>query len=344
MGGTIGMPQATFSRTRRTGGGEVKRLLAAVMGVGLVSTATMVRAVDPPAITIHAGKADSLNHALALQFAEAVAQGSNALTVEVEESQGSVQNIKDALNRGGTYVFTAPPSLIAQARRGDKPFTRNRRYGDIRALFPIPAQTVQWIVRADSDARDLTDLAGKSLVPGAKGSVSEVQTASALRALGLVERVQLIDIDSAGAEAALAGNQVAGIAMAGTVPLPAINDLAKATPVRLLSLTEAELAKVLAADDSTLAQVIPGGTYPGQDADVTSIALPAGAYATTAMSQQTAYAITKAFWSQKPALGQRNPPWSAVTPASLAALGVKLHPGALLYYREAGIKVPAALR
>jgi uncharacterized protein len=325
-------------------GGVVKRLFAAMMGVGLLSTPTTARAADPPPIVIHAGKADSFNHALARQFAEAVAQGSNALTVEVEESQGSVQNIKDALARGGTYVFTAPPSLIAQARRGEKPFARNRRYRDIRALFPIPAQTVQWIVRADSDAHDLADLAGKSLAPGAKGSVSEVQTNSALHALGLAERVQLIDIDSAGAKAALAGSQVAGIAMAGAVPLPAINDLAKATPVRLLSLAPGELAKVLAADDSTVAQVIPRGTYPGQDRDVTSIALPAGAYATTAMSEKTAYAITKAFWSQKGALSQRNPPWGTVTPASLAALGVKLHPGALSYYREAGVNVPAALR
>jgi uncharacterized protein len=137
---------------------------------------------------------------------------------------------------------------------------------------------------------------------------------------------------------------VAGIARAGAVPLPAINDLAKATPVRLLSLAPGELAKVLAADDSTVAQVIPRGTYPGQDRDVTSIALPAGAYATTAMSEKTAYAITKAFWSQKGALSQRNPPWGTVTPASLAALGVKLHPGALSYYREAGVNVPAALR
>jgi TRAP transporter TAXI family solute receptor len=322
----------------------VKRLLAATLGIGLLSAATVPPHRDPAAIVIHAGKADSVNHALALQFAEAVAEGNAQLTVEVEESQGSVQNIKDALARGDTYVFTAPPSLIAQARRGEKPFARDARYRDIRALFSIPAQTLQWVVRADSSARDLADLADNSLVPGAKGSLAEVQTASALRALGLAERVQLIEIDAAGAEAALAGNQVTGIALAGAFPLPAINDLAKATPIRLLGLSPAELPRVLAADDSTRAQVIPHGTYPGQDVDVTSIALPAGAYATTAMSATTAYAITKAFWSQKWALGQRSPPWSAITPASLAALGVRVHPGALRYYREAGIKVPAALR
>ncbi len=62
------------------------------------------------------------------------------------------------------------------------------------------------------------------------------------------------------------------------------------------------------------------------------------------MSNATAYAVTKAFWSQKDVLARRNPPWDAVTPDALAALGVKLHKGALRYYKEAGVNVPAALR
>lgn len=318
---------------------------AAISCALLLLAAAPGRAADAPTtIVVRAGKADSLSHALAVQFAEALAQGNNALTVQVEESQGSVRNIIDTLHRGGNYIFTAPPNLIVQARRGEKPFTRNARYRAIRALFPIPPLTMHWLVRTDAGIRRFHDLAGKSFVPGAKASFSERQTVSALHVLGLDRRVQLIDIDPAGARAALTGRQVAGEALAGTVPLPAVTELAKAMPVRLLSLTHAELTKVLAADDSLVAATIPKGTYPGQDEDVVSVALPTGVYATTAMSDKTAYTITKAFWSQKWALGQRNPPWNSVSPASLATLGVRLHRGALRYYKEAGIKVPPGLR
>ncbi len=324
----------------------MRRACAAVCGaVLLLFSALPGRAADaPPTIVVHAGKADSLSHALAVQFAEALAQGNNALTVQVEESQGSVQNIMDALHRGDHYVFTTPPNLISQAKRGEKPFRRDARYRRIRALFPVPPLTLHWVVRADSGIKDLAGLAGKSLAPGGKGSFAERQTVSALHALGLEQRVQLIDIDPSGAREALAGHQVAGLALAGTVRLPALGDLAKTTPIHLLGLTHAERAKVLAADDSLVAQAIPAGTYPGQEAAVATVALPTGVYTTTVMSDATAYAITKAFWSQKWALGQHNPPWSLVTPAALAELGVKLHRGALRYYREAGIKVPAALR
>ena len=300
---------------------------------------------SPAAIDIHAGKADSAYHALAVQFAEAVAIAANgSLTLDVHESQGSVQNIIEALHHDPNYIFTATPSLIAQARRGEKPFSRDPRYGAIRALFPIPALTMHWLVRADSGVKDFSDLVGRSFIPGGKGSYSEQQTAAILHTLGIEASVQLIDIDAGAAPAALLGKQVIGAALAGPYPMPAVQDLAGKMPVRLLSLTPAQLKKTLASDDSTVAQIIPKGTYPGIDEDTATIALPAGAYTTARMSDAVAYAVTKAFWTQQGALALRNPPWGAVRPAALAALGVRLHPGALRYYREIGVKIPQALR
>lgn len=321
------------------------RTFAAACCAAALLIAAAASAAEAPPITVRAGKADSVNHALAVQFAEAIANGANGkLTLVVEESQGSVQNIIEAPRRGANYVFTTPPNLIAQARRGDKPFKHNARFGEIRALFPIPAQTMHWVVRADSGVERFADLAGKPFIPGGKGSFGERQTASALHVLGLDKQVQLIDVDTGGAPAALAHGQVIGLALAGSYPMPQVTELARAGDIRLLGFERDELAKVLAADDSTMAQIIPKGTYPGVAQEITSVALPAGAYTTSRMSEATAYAITKAFWSQKRALAQRNPPWDAVTPAGLATLGVKLHKGALRYYRESGATVPAALR
>ena len=318
----------------------------AIAGCALAFAGTAVRAADPPAsIVIRAGKADSPSHALARQFAEAVAVAVNgAYTLDVQESQGSVENVQDAVTTRRNYIFTAGPNVIAEARRGAKPFAPNRRYRAIRALFPIPATTVHWVVRQDSGIRTLQDLAGHSFIVGGKGSIAERVTTETLQALGIDGAVQLMDIDGAAAPAALKGNQVSGFALAGAYPLPAVLALAGATPIRLLAVTPREARKILAGDDSLALETVPKGTYPGLDQDVTALSLPAGAYTTTAMSAATAYAVTKAFWSQRDALAKRNPPWQAVSPAALATLKVRLHRGALRYYREAGIKVPPALR
>ena len=295
-------------------------------------------------ITVHAGKADSPNYALAKQFAEALAlAGNGAFTLVVEESQGSVQNVMDVLTQDENYIFTASSGVIAQARRGDKPFDPDQRYDDIRALFPIPAQTIHWIVRRDSAIKTLADLAGHSLIAGNQGSLSERVTEEALQAVGIGKAAQLIDTDLAGGPAALKAGQVDGLALTGGYPLPAVTALARAMPIRILSLPPALIAKVRAADDSTAGILIPKGTYPGVDYEAATIALPAGVYTTFDMTNAIAYALTKAFWSQRFALAKKNPAWAEIVPAYLASLGVKLHPGARRYYAEAGIKVPAAL-
>jgi len=324
--------------------------------VAALSLATFVSASAPFAalgqakektlsVTVHAGKSDSPNYQLARQFSEAlVLAGNGAFALDVKESQGSVRNVMDAPRSAPNSIFTASRSVIRQARRGAKPFSSNPGYYDIRALFPIPFQTVHWVVRQDSGIQAVADLAGHSFIPGNKGSISERLTAAVLQSLSIEKKVQLIDIDVGAAPSAVMDNRVSGLAIAGSYPVSMVADIAKATPIRLLGLEPSEMAKILAADDSVVEQVVPGGTYPGIDQDVATIAVPAGAYTTVRMSAGTAYALTKAFWSQLSALAERNPAWRAIAAAALPALGIRLHPGALRYYTEAGIPVPSALR
>ncbi|MDE2165828.1 MAG: TAXI family TRAP transporter solute-binding subunit [Alphaproteobacteria bacterium] len=296
-------------------------------------------------IVVHAGKPDSPNYVLARQFAGALAlAGNGAFTLVVAESQGSVENVADIEKMGGDYIFTAGPSVILQAQRGDKPFTKNPRFAGIRALFPIPAQTIHFVVRRDGKIKNLAELVGQSFIPGTRGTLGERITEETFQVLGLANRVQVIDSDAAGAPAALKARQVGGFAIAGSFPLPSLVKLAKTTPIRLLGLTPAAIKRIRAADDSVRAIIIPRGTYAGLTKDVTTLALPAGAYTTLRMTNATAYALTKAFWSQRVALAKKNPAWTAIRLSQLVSLGVRLHPGALRYYREVGVRIPAGLR
>lgn len=326
----------------------MKRVFAAAacLALSCVAVPSLAAAKETTiSITVRAGKADSPNYTLARQFSEALALGGNgAYNLDVRESQGSVQNVIDAPKSSANTIFTASRSVIWQAHRGAKPFAKNPGYYDIRALFPIPFQAVHWVVRQDSGIHTLADLAGHSFVPGNKGSISERLTASVLQVLGIEKKVQLIDIDVGAAPAAVMNNKVSGLAIAGSFPLPMVNQIAAATPIRLLALGEPELTKILAGDDSVVKQVVPAGTYPGVDTDVTTIAVPAGAYTTTRMNSAVAYALTKSLWSQQAGLVKRNPAWQGVTTAIIRTLGVKLHAGALRYYDEAGIAIPPAMR
>jgi uncharacterized protein len=318
----------------------------AAAAVFLAATlAAAAAAGDSGTLVLRAGKVGGPYHALAQQLVEAVAMAPILdLTLDLEESQGSVQNIIDAVHADRPGVFTAPPSLVLQAKKGEKPFDPDPGYDDVRALFTIPYQTMHWVVRADGEIRRFGDLVGAPFIPGTRGSLGERQTAAVLKVLDIEGKVPAIDIDAAAAIPALVEGKVAGFAMAGPYPLPAIAELARMIPIRLLGLRPDEAFKVLGYDDGLTTVKIPKGTYPGVDQDVLTVALPVGAYTTTRMSEATAYALTKAFWTRKQELERQHPSWRATTPETLAVLGVKLHRGARRYYAEAGIEVPAGLK
>ena len=157
--------------------------------------------------------------------------------------------------------------------------------------------------------------------------------------------MQLIDVDVPAAPAALKGNQVSGLAVSGSFPVPTLVDLARATPIRLISLPSANIAKVIAGDDSTAAEVIPKGTYPGIDADVTTLVR------SRRRLHHRAHARRPPPMPSPRRSGRSMPPWCSTTrpgrrspPPRFPTLRVRLHTGALRYYDEAGITVPKTLR
>ncbi|MDA0225092.1 MAG: TAXI family TRAP transporter solute-binding subunit [Proteobacteria bacterium] len=311
-----------------------------LLALGLLVAATAQSANAETRVTYKSAKSTSSYYQMAVQIAEAVKSNSKGgIIVTVEESQGSVQNVKEAAARAGNYVFTTPPVLIKQAMSGEKAFApKNPAFDKIRALFPIPALTMHYVVRADAKVAKFADLAGKSFIIG-KGSFGANEAAANFKLFGLEGKVQLANVELNSAVPALKNGQVQGFATAGSYPAPNVLEAAASLPVTLLSMTDDE---VKATKRTRL--VIPKGTYPGVDQDTVTTSLPVGAYTTTAMDEQTAYQLTKIFWSRKADMAKSNPWWNGVTGDMLATLAGKLHPGAARYYREAGIAIPDALK
>jgi len=315
----------------------IRKLLPALAAVALLALGQPAGAETR--VTYKSAKSTSSYYQMAVQIAEAVKSGTaGGIIVTVEESQGSVQNVKEAANRGGNYVFTTPPVLIKLATAGKKMFEpKNPAYDKIRSLFVIPSLTMHFVVREDAGVADFAGLAGKDFIIG-KGSFGAREAAKNFASFGLEGQVKLIDVELNAAVSALKNRQVDGFATAGSYPAPNVIEAAAGTKIRLLSMSDQQVA---ATKRTRL--VIPAGTYPGVDYDVVTTSLPVGAYTTTAMDDDTAYSLTKAYWSQKARMGKANPWWDGVSSAMLSTLGAKLHPGALRYYREAGTALPEGL-
>jgi len=314
----------------------VKKLSVATIA-GSVMFAATVQAETR--VTYKSAKSTSSYYQMAVQIAEAVKAGSNGdIILTVEESQGSVQNVKEAAVRPGNYVFTTPPVLVKLALAGKAMFKgkTNPKFANIRALFPIPSLTMHFVVRSDSGINSFADLEGKSILIG-KGSFGAREGAKYLKLFGLDGKVNLANVELSNAVPALKNKQIDGFVTAGSYPAPNVIEAAAGTGVKILSLSDAQIKKT-----KRTKLVIPGGTYAGVENDITTTSLPVVAYTTTNMNNATAYELTKTYWEQKAKMGTDNPWWNGVSAKMLKNITGKIHPGAIKYYKEKNIALPAS--
>src|SRR6056297_206820 len=290
-------------------------------------------------VTYKSAKSTSSYYQMAVQIAEAMQDATaGEISVTVEESQGSVQNVMEVRARGGDYVFTTPPVLVRLAQGGKAMFEGkgDPAFDDIRALFPIPSLTMHFVMSAESGATTFDDLKGKTILLG-KGSFGAREGEKYLGLFGVQDEVTIADVELSNAVPALKNGQIDGCVTAGSWPAPNVVEAAASTGVTVLSLSDEQIAQT-----KRTKLVIPAGTYAGQDADIVTTSLPVVAYTTIKMDDETAYRLTKTFWESKGKMEEAAPWWTGVDSGLMENITGKIHPGALRYYEEAGIALTDA--
>ncbi|WP_278923554.1 MULTISPECIES: TAXI family TRAP transporter solute-binding subunit [Pseudophaeobacter] len=290
-------------------------------------------------ITYKSAKAGSSYFQMAAQIAEAMKAGTGGdISVTVEESQGSVQNVMEVRARGGDYVFTTPPALVGLAQGGKAMFEGkgDPAFDEIRALFPIPSLTMHFVMSTDSGISSFADMEGKTILLGS-GSFGAREGAKYLNLFGLEGKVTIADSELSNAVNALKNGQIDGFVTAGSFPAPNVIEAAASTGVTVLSLDDDQIA---ASKRTRL--TIPAGTYTGQAEDITTTSLPVVAYSTTKMDDDTAYMLTKTYWETRENMAKDAAWWAGVSADMLSNITTQIHPGAIRYYQEIGVALDAA--
>ena len=306
-------------------------------GVVAALAITATSATAETRVTYKSAKSTSSYYQMAVQIAEAM-KASSDIIVTVEESQGSVQNVMEVKARGSDYVFTTPPVLVRLAQGGKAMFEgkSDPSFDDIRALFPIPSLTMHFVTRADAGINSFADLEGKTILLG-KGSFGAREGEKYLTLFGLEGKVELAEVELSNAVPALKNGQIDAFVTAGSYPAPNVIEAAASTGVTVLSLSDEQIAET-----KRTRLVIPAGTYAGQDSDIITTSLPVVAYTTTKMDEETAYQLTKTYWEGKASMGEAAPWWNGVDEGLMGNIDGKIHPGAIRYYKEAGMALTDA--
>jgi hypothetical protein len=222
----------------------------------------------------------------------------------------------------------------------DKP-AKNLRF--IASLYP---ETIQIVARADSGIKTVKDIKGKRLVPGDRGSGTEVDTLNILGVYGYTYK-DFAGVDwlgFSGASQRLQDKQADVTFTTAGWPTAAIQELAISAKIMLVPIDEPKIKELTKKYPFYSRIVIPKGTYKDQEKDVATITTMAQWVVGAEVPDEVVYKLTKALWETGAAkMAQAHAQGKNVQiKTALAGMAIPLHPGAEKYYKEVGvIKAPA---
>jgi TRAP transporter TAXI family solute receptor len=263
------------------------------------------------------------------------------LNVSVVETGASVDNI-NRINKGDLDLGMTTIHLQYQANLGlgawkDKPVK------DQYVLWVYQPAPQNLVIREDSGVKTVQDLNGKPFNAGMRGSATESTVENG--ALGIVPKYYRGGTDDT--VAAIKDNRIVGYAKsgAGMSSLDASSlDIATFTPIRLIGFTDKDIATVTAKYPYLSPITIPRGIYKDSPAYKT-FAMLIGVVAGKNVSEELGYKIVKACMENFPDQVAAYPSIKGdnLPKLTLETCNVPLHPGAIKYYREIGMKIPENL-
>ena len=260
----------------------------------------------------------------------------------VESTGGSVFNV-NAIMSGDLEFGVVQSDRQYQAIHGSPNSEwAGKPQKDLRAVFSIHPESITLVAAVDANINTILDLKGKKVNIGNPGSGQRQNSIDALTAVGIDYEK---DLQAEGIKAA----ESAGLLQDGRIdaffytvghPNGSIKEATSGKrKVRFASITGVE--KLLEKYPYYAPAVIPVSLYPSavNKEDVKTFGVKATFVTSAKVPDNVVYAITKEVFENFDEFKKLHPAYQVLTKKGmLEGLSAPIHPGAMKYYKEAGLK------
>ncbi|MCO5976450.1 TAXI family TRAP transporter solute-binding subunit [Ideonella sp. NS12-5] len=257
--------------------------------------------------------------------------------VTVQATKASAENLNLLEAGRGEIGFTLGDSL-SDAWQGNAEAGFKAPLKKLRTVAGIYSNYIQIVASADSGIRTLADLKGKRVSVGAPKSGTELNARAILRAAGLsYQSLGKVEYLPFGESVELMKNrQLDATLQSAGLGVSALRDLSTSMKIIVVPIPADVIAKV--GDAAYQPATIPANTYDGQTADVPTAAIQNFLVTHAGVPDETVYQMTKAMFTNLPALVAAHSAAKGINPQNAASSSpIPLHPGAIKYYKEAGL-------
>ena len=259
-----------------------------------------------------------------------------------EVTGGPVQNAT-LVQTGDHEIGLVTMGPAYEAWTGVSELAPGLEHKSLRALFPMYQTPFQVVALRSSNIASIADLGGKRVSVGPAGGTAATYWPRFFESAGVSP-----DISYSGANDAVSqvkDGLIDAFAFAAGVPIAAFAQIAAENPVNIFGFTEEERANILAAMPELAAFDVPGGLYQGFPDESPTVALWNFAVAHEDLPESLAYEITKLVMENNGRMQQIHATASETVPENVDKNSfLPYHPGAVRYYDEIGIEIPAELR
>jgi TRAP transporter TAXI family solute receptor len=271
-------------------------------------------------------------------ISDVVNKNVSGVQAAAEGTKGYVANVQLMLD-GKVEAGFSNTKLAYEAHHAEGDYA-GQKPGQIMGWMSIKPIIMHVIVMDDSDIKSIADLKGKRVGMGQPGGTSMLDADFLMRTNGLEPGKDFKDfrVKLPAMVNMLGDGQLDALIWNGSPPMPPVIKLKSQHKVRILDIPREISAKIRASSAAYTKGDLPANTYADQPKDVMSYRLGNVLLIKSDVPEEIVYQSTKAVMENLDFMGKVHPAWKKVSKEGIInGFTIPLHPGALRYYREAGV-------
>lgn len=314
-----------------------RALLLPILGIAL-ATSFAAGAADPQRLVMGTATPGGGFPVYGDAVVRTIAKTDPELTIEARNTKGSTENIP-LLEAGELDLALVQGEAAYEALQGVGRAPTSAKI--VAAMYSTPGM---FVVRADSPYRSIADLRGKPVAFGARGSGLVILARYVLDGMGLdMDRdFKAVYLDRAGDGPAMVADGRVAALWGGGSSWPGFTAVTNAPGGgRFIVPNLDEIRAIRMRHPFLKPLVLPANSFKGQPTPLPSLGSWSFIMARASLPDETAYRFARALHKGESEIGELLPQARETTAANTIAAAPDpkaVHPGALRYLREIGLK------
>ncbi|MBB1488883.1 TAXI family TRAP transporter solute-binding subunit [Oceanospirillum sp. D5] len=258
----------------------------------------------------------------------------------VESTGGSVYNI-NTIRAGELEMGVAQSDWQFHAYNGTSKFKDAGAFKDLRAVFSVHPEPFTVVARADAGIKTIDDLKGKRVNIGNPGSGQRgtMEVLMAEKGWTASDFSLTSELKAAEQSKALCDNKIDAMVYTVGHPSGSIKEATTSCDSVIVEVSGKAVDSLVSQNDFYRTATIPAGMYRGTNQDVKTFGVGATFVSSAKVPDEVVYTVVKSVFENFDTFRKLHPAFANLKKEEMVkdGLSAPLHPGAVKYYKEAGL-------